>query len=171
MGCILSLDYPVCVMRRGQMAFMPVLHHVGANVSYPTPCNCTTFRDELDDPLHPCHAFRFIIGFIHWNLPAGTGILQLLRTKNIREVMHESYKAAFITSTFGRASPARAQFASRAERVAAFFFCAVPGLGVCSMFTFSSYDVDAGLSTVSPDYFQLPGVACSDTITPKTDSW
>eukprot|EP01031_Cornospumella_fuschlensis_P027132 gene27132-32776_t len=170
-GCILSLDTPACIVRRGQMAYIPVLHHVGANLSYPTLCNCTTYRNDLDDPSHPCHAFRFIVGFIHWNLPAGTGVMQLLRTKSIRQVMHESFKAAFITSTFGRTSPARGEFASRAARQEAFSFCAVPGLGVCSMFTFSSYDVDEGLSIVSSDYLQLPQLACNDTITPKTDSW
>lgn len=171
-GCISSVTPHVCIFRKGSMAAIPFFHHVGANTSYPTKCDCATYRSAVNsNPLHNCNAFRFLAGFMFWNLGAGTGIPEILASVDIKTLHAASYRAAFITSTYGRNSPYKGLFQTRAFRQAAFNFCVVPAIGPCSIAEFSLYDTVNALWTISPDYLQLGSGACRNSITPPEDAW
>lgn len=170
-GCILSVSPPVCIFRRGSMAGIPFFHHVGANSTYPTPCNCTKYRTPIQaNPLHDCNAFKFIAGFLYWNLGAATGVNELLALMSIKQIHEASFRAAWISSTYGRVSPLKGLF-NAAYRQQAFAFCTLPGIGPCNMATFSIYDTTPGVFTISADYMQLTFGACRDSVTPDPSAW
>ena len=127
---------------------------------------------DLEDRLHPCHAFRFISGFYYWPGEASIApVLEMIEMYTKPIYFHESgFEASFIASSFGRQSNSSA-LANAAFQKKAFSFCHSPTYGDCSVFSVASFDLyDRGFS-ISEYYFQLERGACRDSFTPNATAW
>ncbi len=163
----------LCFLEIGGVLVLPFFHHAGMELDYPTRCDCMALNPaDLQDRMHPCHAFRFISGFYYWPGEASIApVLEMVEMYTKPIYFHESgFEASFIASSFGRQSNSSA-LANAAFQKKAFSFCHSPTYGDCSVFSVASFDLyDRGFS-ISEFYFQLERGACRDSFTPNATAW
>jgi hypothetical protein len=185
-------DDPVCVIMVGVVPVLPVFHHVGESLDFPTKCNCTTLHNLIDlntqqsvlmDNKHPCHAFRFLTGFLFWNRADALPLFEMRKklialsstsTSTIASKNYHAYayEALFLTSSLAQVSKyANSTFQSITYRENVFSFCKTVSGGYCNVLSLAIYDLNFKGHTISSTYYQLDYGACRNSMTPNVTEW
>ncbi len=183
-----SASDPVCVIMVGTVPVLPIFYHVGSSLNYPVKCNCTTLLQILDtnlqqpaillDNKHPCHAFRFLTGFVYWNRADALPLFEIkqrisLISGGIAKNYHSfAYEASFLTSSLAQVSKYyNTTFTNIAYREKVFSFCKTTSGGYCSFLSLAIYDLNFKGHTISSNYYQLDYGACRNSMTPNESAW
>lgn len=151
---------------------LPFYNHAGANLTYPTPCNCTTLPTSyVDDRYDPCNVFSFITGFIYFNTYDMQPMFEMSQRYSLAQINTYAYNASFVASAWGRFSPNyESEFNQPEYRRAVYEFCNTTNY-TCSIVTFSSFDTSITNWAVSDYYYSLPTGACHDSFSTTQEYW
>lgn len=167
---------PNCLLTIGSMYGLPVFNHIGANLTYPEPCDCEI---QVSKGVHrgynnTCNQFDFLTGFLYWprlTVNNQNAAIEMLLKYSSTNISHLAFAPMFTAGVYGMASPERDVLNSPANREEMYSFCNSTNYGPCSMVTFSSYDTSQQSRAVSTNYFTILYGACKDTMSSNLYQW
>lgn len=162
-----------CVIIVDGVLALPVFNHVGNSTTTPTPCNCSTFSaEEKSDPNHICNRFLFITGLLFYNgSDYISPLVELLGKYEYNELNRLAYYPMYLASMWGNTSPLSDNlFQNAAYRRELYDFCNT-SYGLCTLVTFSSFDLKNPTWEVSSYYYQVQTGACQNTFAPPPEIW